>query len=129
MTNPTKEELFSYALHKAREINKSEEQKYIHRQTYRQFVGGPISDGTATTYEDVDKLIEDSISTNPKSTEEQIYDQLEIDMKEKEKRMVRWCNTLNTDEVNAINKVLTMVGDDYYIFQTLRKIFNYQDKL
>jgi hypothetical protein len=104
MSNPTKEELFNYARHKVGEINRSEEQKYIHRNIYRQFVGTPISDGVATTYEDVDKLIEESISTNPKSIEEQIYDQLAIEQKELDKEFNEWYAQLTEEQIELVKK-------------------------
>ena len=105
------------------------EGKYLHRNIYKAFVCQPIDEGIATTYEDVDKLIEESTTDDPKTTEDYIHEQLAMEQKEREKELVEWCNTLTTDEVDAVYKILKMVGNNYYDYQTLIKIFNYQTKL
>ncbi len=115
MSNPTKEELFAYAYKKAGAVNSSGEGKYLHRNIYKAFVCPPISDGIATTYEDVDKLIEESISTNPKSTEDQMYDLLIEEHKQKEKECIDWFNQLNEDELKLIKEAINYLKDTNFL--------------
>ena len=115
MSNLTKEELFKYAIEQANKINNSDEEKYVHRNVYKAIVCQPIHNGIATTYEDVDKLIEESISTNPKSTEDQMYDLLIEEHKQKEKECIDWFNQLNEDELKLIKEAIKYLKDSNFL--------------
>jgi hypothetical protein len=129
MSNLTKKELYAYAFKKAGEVNNSDEEKYLHKNIYKAFVCPPIENGIATTYEDVDKLIEEYTTNDPKTTEDYMYEQLDIEMKQKENELIEWCATLNDDEVKTIHKIIDMVGEDYYgEYRTLKTILNNKNK-
>ena len=121
MSNPTKEELFEYASKKAVEAA-SIKGKYVHRNIYKAFVCMPISEGIATTYEDVDKLIKESTTTNPKSTDEQIYDQLEIEQNQLDKEFDEWYAQLNEEQIAVVKQAFTFSQNCGY--KTLDKINN-----
>ena len=127
MTNLTKKELYAYAYAKAGEVNRSDEEKYVHKNIYKAFVCPPIEDGIATTYEDVDKLIKDNTTCDPKTTEDYAYEQIEMEYKQRKIVVTDWCNRLNDDEVATLKKLLDMVCssyDDYTDFQTVKTVLN-----
>jgi hypothetical protein len=123
----TKKELYAYAFEKYNQVNSSDEEKYLHKNIYKAFVCPPIEDGIATTYEDVDKLIKDNTTCDPKTTEDYAYEQIDKEYKQRKIVVTDWCNRLNDDELATFKKLFDMVSsgyDDYCDFQTIKTVLN-----
>lgn len=107
----TKEELFEYAWKRRYEIMSNNPGLYIHKDVYKHFVGGYITDGKIKTYKEVDVAINDVISTNPLDIAGQVQQQLidemyddEVRQDEEEMDYLDWVSARWADENEEANQ-------------------------